>query len=136
MIKYNGLRHQTCLTRLYQYGLIIIRYEGRGRGRTILLDWFRWSLQRTPVTIQLHPNEALTFSQDVGSHLQSFADGFKERIEIEIEYSKALFRISKRLSKYVRPSQPSPLSYLSSAFEVEHEQRARHALELAEYLHS
>lgn len=44
--------------------------------------------------------------------------------------------MSKHLNKYIKPEEPSPLSYLSSAFKVEHEQRARHALELAEYLHS
>lgn len=44
--------------------------------------------------------------------------------------------MSKNLSKHINPQSPSPLSYLSSAFQVEHEQRARHALELANYLHT
>lgn len=55
---------------------------------------------------------------------------------MEINYSKSLFKISKQLVKYIHPENPSPLSYICSAFKVENEQRARHALQLAQYLHT
>lgn len=47
-----------------------------------------------------------------------------------------MLKIGKQMEKYISPDEPTPLSYISSAFKVEHEQRARHALELAEYLHT
>jgi len=50
--------------------------------------------------------------------MQHFIDAFKERIEVEINYSKSLFKISKLLIKYVQPDLPSPLSYICSAFKV------------------
>lgn len=68
--------------------------------------------------------------------MDCFTDAFKERIEIEIDYSKAILKVSKKLEKYINPEEPTPISYISSAFKVEHEQRARHALQLAEYLHT
>jgi hypothetical protein len=40
------------------------------------------------------------------------------------------------LQRFVTPKVPSPVSFIASAFQVENEERARHALELAEYLHS
>jgi hypothetical protein len=45
-------------------------------------------------------------------------------------------KTSKLLQRFVTPADPSPVSFIASAFQVEHEERARHALELAEYLHS
>lgn len=47
-----------------------------------------------------------------------------------------MVKIGRKMEKYISPDEPTPLSYISSAFKVEHEQRARHALELAEYLHT
>lgn len=47
-----------------------------------------------------------------------------------------MLKVGRQLERYISPDEPTPLSYISSAFKVEHEQRARHALELAEYLHT
>jgi hypothetical protein len=74
--------------------------------------------------------------EEIAKALGEFTDAFKERIEIEIDYSKSLLKVAKKMQKYINPSEPTPISYISSAFKVEHEQRARHALELAEYLHT
>ena len=55
---------------------------------------------------------------------------------MEIDYAKGLLKVGKLLEKYIDPEHPCPISYISSAFKVAHEQRARHALELSEYLHT
>lgn len=86
--------------------------------------------------MQLHPSDAYQQVLHCSSFLSAFTEAFKERIEAEIEYSRSLLRVSGLLSRFVTPADPSPISFIASAFQVEHEQRARHALQLAEYLHS
>lgn len=43
-------------------------------------------------------------------------------------------QVSKALDKYIKPGTEYSTSFISSAFKVEHEQRSRQALELAEAL--
>jgi hypothetical protein len=89
-----------------------------------------------PFLTQLHPLDAFQHAEGLTTALESFTNAFKDRIEAEIDYSKSMLKIGRQLERYISPDEPTPLSYISSAFKVEHEQRARHALELAEYLHT
>lgn len=66
--------------------------------------------------------------------MDDFIDAFKKRIDVENTYAKSLSTISKSLDKYIRPGTELAISFICSAFKVEHEQRARQALELAESL--
>ena len=66
--------------------------------------------------------------------MEDFIDAFKKRIDIEMYYSKQLAQVSKALDKYIKPGTELSSSFICSAFKVEHEQRSRQALELAEGL--
>ena len=66
--------------------------------------------------------------------MEDFIDAFRKRIEIETTYAKSLTQVSKALDKYIKPGTELTTSYISSAFKVEHEQRSRQAIELAEAL--
>jgi len=48
-----------------------------------------------------------------------------------MNYSKGLAQVSKLLDKYIKPGTELALSFICSAFKVEHEQRGRQALDLA-----
>ena len=77
---------------------------------------------------QLHPIDAQNYIVRIDRALEDFTYAFKDRIEVEIEYAKGLLKVGKLLEKYIDIDNPSPLSYIGSAFKVAHEQRARHAL--------
>jgi hypothetical protein len=64
--------------------------------------------------------------------MEDFIDAFRKRIDVEQSYAKNLAAVSKSLDKYIRPGTELALSYICSAFKVEHEQRSRQAQELAE----
>ena len=64
--------------------------------------------------------------------MEDFLDAFKKRIDIEINYSKSLTNLSKVLDKHIKPGSELATSYICSAFKVEHEQRSRQAMQLAE----
>lgn len=66
--------------------------------------------------------------------MEDFIDAFHRRIDVEISYSKQLATVSKALDKYIKPGTELASSFICSAFKVEHEQRSRQALELAEAL--
>ena len=66
--------------------------------------------------------------------MEDFLDAFKKRIDIEMTYSKSLTSLSKVLDKHIKPGSELATSYICSAFKVEHEQRSRQALDLAESL--
>jgi hypothetical protein len=109
---------------LLYWQLIIGHYSyGREQPKRVLQK-----LQSSVLFIQLHPMDAYEYSLRVQGQLEEFVNAFKERIEVEIDYSKALFKVSKILSRHVQPDLPTPMSYVCSAFKVENEQRARHSL--------
>lgn len=66
--------------------------------------------------------------------MEDFIEAFRKRIEVEINYSKSLTQVSKTLDKYIKPGTELASSYISSAFKVQHQQRSRQAMELAESL--
>jgi hypothetical protein len=63
--------------------------------------------------------------------MEDFIEAFRKRIDIEMNYSKGLAQVSKLLDKYIKPGTELALSFICSAFKVEHEQRGRQALDLA-----
>jgi hypothetical protein len=55
-------------------------------------------------------------------------------MEVELTYQKNLFECSRMLEKYIEPKSEKCLSYISSAFKVDNEQRANQVKEFIEAL--
>lgn len=55
-------------------------------------------------------------------------------MDIELTYQKNLTECSKIMEKYIEPNTEKCLSYISSAFKADNEQRGSQAKELAESL--
>lgn len=63
--------------------------------------------------------------------MEDFIDAFRKRIDVENTYAKNLLQVSKTLDKYIKPGTELSISFICSAFKVEHEQRSRQATELS-----
>jgi hypothetical protein len=55
------------------------------------------------ILIQLHPQDAFLHVEYLNGALACFTEAFKERIEAEIEYSRAILKVSKKVEKYINP---------------------------------
>jgi hypothetical protein len=53
--------------------------------------------------IQLHPQDAFFHVEYLTGALVCFTEAFKERIEAEIDYSRAILKVSKKVEKYINP---------------------------------
>lgn len=62
--------------------------------------------------------DAYQHAEGLTTALDGFTNAFKDRIEAEIDYSKAMLKIARQLEKYISPDEPTPISYISSAFKV------------------
>jgi hypothetical protein len=71
-----------------------------------------------PPSTQLHPSDAYAQVLHCSAFLSAFTEAFKDRIEAEIEYSRAILRVSGLLARFITPADPSPVSYIASAFQV------------------
>lgn len=67
-------------------------------------------------------------------HMEDFMHAFNKRIDAELAYQKNLNECAKILEKYIDPTTEKCISYISSAFKVDNEQRGNQAKELADSL--
>lgn len=83
---------------------------------------------------KLKSNVVIEHSNKSKKQMQDFIYAFNKRIDAELNYQKNLTDCSKLLEKYIDASSEKSLSYISSAFKVDNEQRGNQARELAESL--
>lgn len=59
--------------------------------------------------------------------MEDFIYAFNKRIQTQLSYQKSLNQCAKLLEKHIDPNSEKCLSYISSAFKVDNEQRGNQA---------
>ena len=73
-------------------------------------------------------------TQKAKKQLDDFIYAFSKRAEAELSYQKNLNECAKILEKYIEPTTEKSVSYISSAFKVDNEQRGNQSKELSDTL--